>query len=81
MLLSSSSSEQSASAAKFICVYRKHNFGQPHTISRSTWYEHLQQAETTEEKTRMQAACHGINEAAPSATRRAAIVQELTKRS
>ncbi|KAG1847252.1 hypothetical protein C8R48DRAFT_547524, partial [Suillus tomentosus] len=74
-------SEQSASAAKFICICSKHNFGRPHTILRTTWYEHLQQAETTEEKTRMQAARHGTNEAAPSATRRAAIAQELAKRS
>ncbi|KAG2082732.1 uncharacterized protein F5147DRAFT_748992 [Suillus discolor] len=81
MLLSSLSSEQSTSAAKFICVCSKHNFGRPHTISRTTWYEHLQQAKMMEEKTRMQAVHHGSNEAAPSATRRAAIAQELAKRS
>ncbi|KAG2127304.1 uncharacterized protein EDB93DRAFT_216004 [Suillus bovinus] len=77
MLPSSSSSEQSASAPKFICLCSKHNFGRPHTISRTTSYEHLQQAETMEEKTRMQAPRHEINEAVPSATRRAAIAQEL----
>ncbi|KAG1823586.1 uncharacterized protein BJ212DRAFT_1476454 [Suillus subaureus] len=45
-----------SSSAKFICVCSKHNFGRPHNVSRSTWYEHIQQAETTAEKDRIRSA-------------------------
>ncbi|KAG2119325.1 hypothetical protein DEU56DRAFT_904917 [Suillus clintonianus] len=41
---------------KFVCVCEKYGLGRPHSISKSTWYEHLQQASTEEEKARIRAA-------------------------
>ncbi|KAG1884124.1 hypothetical protein F4604DRAFT_1919966 [Suillus subluteus] len=41
---------------KFVCVCEKYGLGRPHSVSKSTWYQHLQQASTEEEKTRMRVA-------------------------
>ncbi|KIO04827.1 hypothetical protein M404DRAFT_142201, partial [Pisolithus tinctorius Marx 270] len=40
----------------FLCVCKKYNFGRPHPVSHSTWYQHINEAETDEEKQRIQSA-------------------------
>lgn len=50
------------------CVCSSYNFGQPHIVSYATWYRHLQEARSDEERRTMQdAKFHGLN----SSTRRA----------
>jgi hypothetical protein len=50
---------------RFVCVCEKYGLGRPHTVSKSTWYQHIQQASTQEEKVRIRAAealhLHGIS--------------------
>ncbi|KIK26896.1 hypothetical protein PISMIDRAFT_94090, partial [Pisolithus microcarpus 441] len=38
---------------RYLCVCKKYNFGRPHSVSLPTWYEHIQQAESDEEKQRI----------------------------
>ncbi|KAG2744318.1 hypothetical protein P692DRAFT_201721996, partial [Suillus brevipes Sb2] len=70
---------------KFICVCQKYGLGRPHSVSKSTWYQHLQQASTEEEKARMRAAealhTYGMCQSHfASYSRRAAAIQTLAKR-
>ena len=41
---------------RYNCVCSKYNFGQPHLVSTATWYRHLQEARSDEERQRMQDA-------------------------
>lgn len=38
------------------CVCQKYGFGQPHEVSKATWYRHLRQASDEEEKQQIYAA-------------------------
>ncbi|KAG1905037.1 uncharacterized protein F5891DRAFT_1183705 [Suillus fuscotomentosus] len=39
--------------ARFFCVCTKYNHGQPHEVSYTSWYRHLNEATTEEEKQKM----------------------------
>ncbi|KAG2110325.1 uncharacterized protein F5147DRAFT_690109, partial [Suillus discolor] len=41
---------------RFLCVCTKYNHGQPHEVSYMSWYCHLNEATTEEEKEKMQTA-------------------------
>ena len=45
--MASSAAQQSM---EYICLCRKHNFGRPHPVSKATWYRHIEEANTEEEK-------------------------------
>ena len=58
-----------SSAQQYNCVHSSHNFRQPHVVSSTTWYCHLQEAHSEEERQRMQnAKFDGLN---PSSAHRA----------
>ncbi|KAG1866996.1 hypothetical protein C8R48DRAFT_599867, partial [Suillus tomentosus] len=42
--------------ARFFCVCTKYNHGQPHEVSYTSWYRHLNEATTEEEKQKMHTA-------------------------
>ncbi|KIN97645.1 hypothetical protein M404DRAFT_91800, partial [Pisolithus tinctorius Marx 270] len=66
----------------YVCVCSKYNFGQPHPVSKATWYRHFTEAETEEEKERLRSsqvrphAGHGSEKLA----HRAAVIQAMAKR-
>ena len=37
-------------STEYICLCIKHNFGHLHQVSKATWYRHIEEAETEEEK-------------------------------
>ncbi|KAG1745050.1 uncharacterized protein EDB91DRAFT_1345885, partial [Suillus paluster] len=41
---------------RFLCVCTKYNRGQPHEVSYTSWYRHLNEATTEEEKQKMHTA-------------------------
>ena len=50
------------SNARFNCVCIRHGFGQPHIVSSTTFFRHLQDASSEEERARIQAAkFDGVN--------------------
>ncbi|KAG2745631.1 hypothetical protein P692DRAFT_20741214 [Suillus brevipes Sb2] len=65
---------------KFICVCQKYGLGRPHSVSKSTWYQHLQQASTEEKKARMHDQSVASGSSLPPSSRRAAAIQTLAKR-
>ncbi|KAG2358592.1 hypothetical protein BDR07DRAFT_1489262 [Suillus spraguei] len=81
-----SSSSQLDNTRQCTCVCKK-NFGRPHIISLATWYQHLQQAETDEEKEQIRAGkiLHDSSGSAisrasePPSTRRAAVLRSLAQ--
>ncbi|KAG1754432.1 hypothetical protein EDB19DRAFT_654064 [Suillus lakei] len=48
-----SSSSDPLEATRCVCVCSKYNHGLPHNISSTTWYRHLDEATTQEEKQRI----------------------------
>lgn len=61
-----------ASQRRFNCTCSKHNFGRPHSVSVATWYRHLQEAGSEEERRRIQdARFDGSEGSEPSLPRRA----------
>jgi hypothetical protein len=50
---SSSSSQPLDKTPRYVCVCSKYNNGQPHEVSSATWYRHLEEACTQEEKQRI----------------------------
>jgi len=62
---------------EYVCLCLKHNFGRPHLVSKATWYRHIEEAETEEEKQRLRAS----RADRPSVhTTRAATIQAMVKR-
>ena len=57
---STSSSPMASSTAQqsmeYVCLCLKHNFGHPHSVSKATWYCHIEEAKTEEEKQRLRAS-------------------------
>lgn len=51
-----SSSSEPLEAARCVCVCSKYNYGLPHEVSSATWYRHLDEATTQEEKQRIRSA-------------------------
>ncbi|KAG1744283.1 hypothetical protein EDB19DRAFT_2037989 [Suillus lakei] len=49
-----SSSSDPLEATRCVCVCSKYNHGLPHNVSSATWYRHLDEATTQEEKQRIQ---------------------------
>ncbi|KAG1822727.1 uncharacterized protein BJ212DRAFT_1477142 [Suillus subaureus] len=45
----------------YMCVCKRHNGSCPHAVSRSTWYKHLQAAETEEERDTIHARNLSLN--------------------
>ena len=48
--------ETGSAAQKLNCVCSKYNFGRPHLVSTTTWYRHLQEAGSEEERQQIHAA-------------------------
>ncbi|KAI5994392.1 hypothetical protein EDD15DRAFT_2196016 [Pisolithus albus] len=73
------------STTRYICSCSKYNFGRPHPVSKATFYRHINEADTDEEKERLRATKtrEGFDlgrQAAPTVGRRAAILQAMAKR-
>ena len=55
------SMEPAGGTVRYNCVCSRHNFGLPHLVSSTTWYRHLSEAGSDEERARMNAAKLDIN--------------------
>jgi len=62
---------------EYVCLCLKHNFGRPHSVSKATWYRHIEEAETEEEKQRLRAS--RVDQLTVH-TIRAATIQAMVKR-
>ncbi|KAG1892211.1 hypothetical protein F4604DRAFT_15662 [Suillus subluteus] len=47
------SPDSSSDRQLYVCVCSKHNLGQPHQVSKSTWHRHLETATTEQERDRI----------------------------
>jgi hypothetical protein len=67
-MFASSSSQSLDKTPRYVCVCSKYNNGQPHEVSSATWYRHLQEASTDEEKQRIRSvnALGGITLSTPA---------------
>ena len=74
--MASSAAQQST---EYICLCIKHNFGRPHQVSKATWYRHIEEAETKEEKQRLRSS-RPDRPSGNTTGRCAATIQAMVKR-
>ena len=74
--MASSAARQST---EYICLCRKHNFGRPHPVSKATWYRHIEEADTEEEKQHLRAS-RADRPSVNTTGRRAATIQAMVNR-
>jgi len=74
--MASSAARQST---EYICLCHKHNFGRPHPVSKATWYRHIEEADTEEEKQHLRAS-RADRLSVNTTGRHAATIQAMVKR-